>query len=171
MNSFLEWTEHHAGLAGWVGALGAILAIFVTWALARAEYHRDERRANARKDREVDLLKKIASEFKALMDTYFAAAGDDPLGDTFYQRHMNDPEFHSMRDLAHIPVIQWPSIEAYVSFKNYWSGSIKDLEEPLIDARLASFKLANHQIRFDDFIKALDAAKAVAKGTRFGGRY
>jgi hypothetical protein len=30
----LDWFEKHAGLGGWVGA---IVAIFVTWGLARAE--------------------------------------------------------------------------------------------------------------------------------------
>jgi hypothetical protein len=157
--SFTGWAEQHAGLGGWVGAIGAMLAIFLTWGLARAEYRRDERRAHARKNTEIDLLKKIASEFNALMDIYFAAIGGDSLADTFYQRHMNDPKFHSMSDLAHIPVTQWPSIESYVSFKNYWFWSIKDLEEPLIDTQLASFKLANHRIRFDDFMKALDVAR------------
>jgi purine-cytosine permease-like protein len=39
----LDWTEKHAGLGGWVGALGAVFAIFVTWGLARAEYLRMRR--------------------------------------------------------------------------------------------------------------------------------
>lgn len=38
LQDVLNWTEKHAGLGGWVGTLGAITAIFVTWALARSEY-------------------------------------------------------------------------------------------------------------------------------------
>ena len=33
----LDWTEKHPGLGGWVGATGAIGAIFATWGIARAE--------------------------------------------------------------------------------------------------------------------------------------
>jgi len=72
---------------------------------------------------------------------------------------MNDPSFHSMTDLAHLSVTQWPSIEAYVSFKAYWLASLKDLREPLIDAQLANRRLAEHRLRFGDYLKALDAAK------------
>jgi hypothetical protein len=98
----MKWAEGHPGLGGWVGAIGAILAIFVTWGLARAEYRRAEKRDDDRKNREIDLLKKIVSEFNTLMVEYFdGAAGGDPLLDGFHQRHMNDPEFHSMMDLAH----------------------------------------------------------------------
>jgi hypothetical protein len=148
MNSFLEWTEHHAGLAGWVGALGAIIAIFVAWAIARAEYRRDERRAQARKNREIDLLKRLVAEFNVLMDIYFGAC----------QGHMNDPRWHSMADLAHVPVTQWPSIEAYVSFKTYWFKSIQDMQSKFIDPDLAS-RIANHQLRLSNLMKALDGAR------------
>jgi len=61
----VDWAERHAGLAGWVGAIGAIIAIFLTWALARAEYQRVKRSERERKDREIDLLKKITMKFDA----------------------------------------------------------------------------------------------------------
>lgn len=36
-----DWFERHAGLGGWVGGIGAIIAIFAAWYLAHAEYTRD----------------------------------------------------------------------------------------------------------------------------------
>lgn len=155
----MKWAEDHQGLGGWVGAIGAVLAIFVTWRLARAEYRRAETRDHDRKNREIDLLKKIVSEFNTLMVDYFdRAAGGDPLLDKFHGRHMNDPEFHSMIDLAHIPVTQWPSIEAYVSFKNYWFYALKDLQNPIMTADVPHFANKS-QLLFTELLTGLDGAR------------
>ena len=75
---------------------------------------------------------------------------------------MNDVEFHSMSDLAHMPITQWPSIESYASFKKYWFAAIKDLEDRIIhtDGRVAPGFAQRSKNRFEDLLKALDRARA-----------
>jgi len=90
------------------------------------------------------------------MDVYFGTAGEDR--DTFYQNHINDPRWHSMADLAHIPVTQWPSIEAYVSSKTCRFNSIQDMQTKFVDPDLAG-KMADHQLRLSNLMKALDGAR------------
>jgi len=158
--SAMDWAELHTGLGGWVGAVGAFFAILFAWGLARAEYRRTERRANERKDREIDLLKEIVSEFNVvLMDYYDHAAKGDPLLDTHYPRHMNDPEFHSMSDLAHMPITQWPSIESYAKFKKYWFSAVNDLQNQKKITESVAEHCMQSQIRFNELIDALDEAR------------
>jgi hypothetical protein len=57
-----DWTEKHAGLGGWVGAIGSVLAIFVAWSLARAEYKRSVRRIIARRNAELDVIWELVGE-------------------------------------------------------------------------------------------------------------
>lgn len=39
--------------------------------------------------------------------------------------HMNDPEWYSMKDLAFLPVMHWPSLPVYAEFKQYWFHSLE----------------------------------------------
>jgi hypothetical protein len=102
----MDWAERHPGLGSWVGALGSVLAIFAAWLLARHEYRRNQREAAIRKVGEIDLICKIISDYEALLvSVYIDAlkAGTQAHLVGFYSQHMNDPEWHSMRDLAFVP--------------------------------------------------------------------
>jgi hypothetical protein len=123
VHDVLEWTERHAGLGGWVGAAGAVIAIFVTWGLARAEYLRTRRQERARRLAEIDLLTRIVTTFESQIQRYKDLGQDDPEAAGFNNSHMNDPEWHSMRDLAFMPVTSWPTLETYAEFKRYWFAS------------------------------------------------
>jgi hypothetical protein len=127
--SVLEWTEKHAGLGGWVGAFGAVIAIFVTWGLARAEYLRSKRQRMARVKEEIFLISSIVYEFDAMVHGYERAAlGHDSTATVFFVCHMTDPKFLAANDLASLPVTQWPSFSAYSAFKRYWYFAQKVLE-------------------------------------------
>jgi len=116
------WAEKHSGLGGWVGAIGSLLAILAAWLLARGEYMRTQKKAATRRKEEIDLISKVIADFEALLYPYISAlwAGSQAKLVGFYAQHINDSEHHGMRDLAHIPVTQWPSLPAYVSFKRSW---------------------------------------------------
>jgi hypothetical protein len=129
LQSISDWTEKHPGLGVWVGAVGSIVAILAAWGLARAEYLRTKRQALARRKAEIELISKIISEFEAVVQWYAVSASmDTEEANKFYNKHMNDSEWHAMYDLAQFPVIGWPSLETYASFKRYWFLSLKVLE-------------------------------------------
>jgi hypothetical protein len=69
-SNVLEWFEKHAGLGGWVGAIGALLAIFVTWKLARAEYLRAQRVNKERVNRIIKLFEQITREFNPIVTRF-----------------------------------------------------------------------------------------------------
>jgi hypothetical protein len=116
----LDIAEKHAGLGGWVGAVGAVIAIFVTWGLARGEYLRTKRQERVRREAEIDLITRILSAFEAQVQRYKDLGPDHPEAAGFPYVHINDPEWHSMNDLAHLPVTHWPTLETYAEFKRYW---------------------------------------------------
>jgi hypothetical protein len=125
----VDWTEKHAGLGGWVGALGAIVAILVAWALARAEYRRTRKQFLKRKRDEIDLIGSIVSQYDNLVQNFArAVSANESTANLFKSRHANDAEMHSMRDLAHVPVTSWPSLDAYACFKQYWHKSNQALD-------------------------------------------
>jgi hypothetical protein len=75
----LEWFEKHAGLGGWVGTIGAIIAVFVAWGLARSEYLRAQRLDDARVNTEINLISRTASEFDPIVQRYLALSkANDP---------------------------------------------------------------------------------------------
>jgi hypothetical protein len=99
----LEWTEKHPGLGGWVGAVGAVIAIFVTWGLARAEYARTRRREEARVKSEIKLIMSVVLHFQS--ETIFPftdAVESGGEGGAYYSQVLNDPNMSGMRDLAGI---------------------------------------------------------------------
>ncbi len=155
------WTEKHAGLAAWVGALGAILAIFATWLLARQEYNRARKQARVRRNAEIDLIGNVISDFHNLVTSYIDIV-DTKEALNYYRHHNNDPEWHAAKDLAFIPVTQWPSLAAYTSFKRYWFLANRLLgtsDSNPIDVIDAKVKAAEYERRHDTLTAALTAAR------------
>lgn len=129
----VDLAEKHAGLGGWVGAVGAILAIFVTWGLARAEYLRTKRQAIARQRAGIRLMRMVIFDFDLkIMQPYIKALQDDndTSIDGYYARRQNYAEVHAMIDLAHLPVTEWPAVDSYFFFKRYWFNSTQLLNMP-----------------------------------------
>jgi len=159
----------HSGLASWIGAIGALLAILLAWLLARWEYRRDRRDAATRKRAEIELISKIVLDFETkLMAGYVVAlkANNQPLLLSFagfYNKHKNDPEWHSMRDLAFVPVIAWPSLEAYARFKQYWFISNEILNTSNNPGFNSTFNfseaLSEHDTRHVELTTALQNAR------------
>jgi hypothetical protein len=159
-----DWTEKHPGLGGWVGAVGSILAILAAWYLARREYLRIKRQTAARRRAEIDLIGTVNSEFEAIVKRYAdAAITDKPEALHFFNNHMNDSELNGMYDLVHIPVTQWPSLEAYANFKRYWWFSLKVLETSnaaTIDKSELDVQLRQHDVWL---IKVRDVLKTARR--------
>jgi hypothetical protein len=128
----LEATEKHAGLGGWVGAIGAVLAItvavvgiFVALSIARSEYRHSRIEEQKRRRAEIDLITNIINAFEALVRRYSGLDQNSQEAKDFVKTHMNDPEWHSTSDLASLPVTQWPNLETYFEFKRYWFDSLQ----------------------------------------------
>ena len=119
----LEWTEKHPGLGGWVGAVFAVIAIFVTWRLARAEYIRSRRQERDRSRAEIDLITRIITDFETQVQRYKDLGQNNADAVRFNAVHRNDVEWESMRNLALLPVTNWPTLDIYTEFKRYWIAS------------------------------------------------
>ena len=119
----LEWPEKHPGLGGWVGAVSTFIAIFVTWGLARAEYLRTRRQERTRTRAEIDLIMRIITDFETQVQRYKDLGQDNAEALSFKAVHRDDVDWHSMRDLASIPVTNWPTLDIYTEFKRYWRAS------------------------------------------------
>src|SRR5215470_16916526 len=99
------WIKDSELIAAWVGALGTVLAIFVTWGLSRAEYNRARRVRIREKERWLDGLAsiwyyfegKIISEYLRLVETRY----EDSKG--FYDLHLNDKELATMKEFSTLP--------------------------------------------------------------------
>jgi hypothetical protein len=161
----VDWAERHAGLGGWVGAVGSIIAIFVTWLLSRREYLRTVRQQGALKRAEIDLILRMVSDFEKLFQRYvgFVVAGR-PEAINFNAQHSNDAEYHAMIDLAHLPVVAWPSFRAFANFKRYWSRSLRVLEtsqsQP-INTEFFRIRLREHDEALSGLMTALEAVKII----------
>jgi hypothetical protein len=59
-----EWTHYWEGLGGWVGAVGAILAVIVTWKIARNEYLRTKRQERQKSALNLPLLQMLSKPTK-----------------------------------------------------------------------------------------------------------
>lgn len=151
LNVVLEAAEKHAGLGGWLGAAGAILAIFATWALARAEYNRTQRLVRARREQEIDLFKAVITRYEKLIEEYKALDLDSDEARDFRALHMGDPELYSMADFNTLPVTSWPTLEAYSEFKRYFTASQRFLE-------IAAITNANKRELYNKWRKEHDSA-------------
>ena len=159
----IDWAERHSGLAGWVGALGSILAIFIAWYLARREYLRIWRRQAMLRSQEIDLIQQIILDFETLVQSYVEAAlAGGPEANNFNALHSNDAPYLGMIDLARLPVIHWPSLQAYDNFKRYWSRSLRLLEtsqiQPISRETLA-LRLKEHDVALPDLRETLEVSR------------
>jgi hypothetical protein len=91
--------------------------------IARLEYRRGKRRDLARRRALIELIRQIVGKYEAQIQQYVSLGVDSAEAAAFDRDHMNDPEWHSMRDLAFMPVMQWPSARSYAAFKQYWFAS------------------------------------------------
>ena len=139
----LYWAERHAGLGGWVGAIGAIIAIFVTWSLARSEYLRTLQVEHARMNAEISLIREAAAEFDPIVQQYIKLyEARDPRAKDYYGTELlNDPRVGRMTDLGSIPITQWPSMEAYDAFKRYLFVSTELLQTSVDVSPIVSTEL------------------------------
>ena len=124
-----DWFERHAGLGGWLGSVGTVLAILAAWWLAHQEYLRAVGLDNERTNSEIALISRTASEFDRLVQTYIA---DVKVGNYhnnyFYRSHLNDAEFRRLDDINSMPITQWPSVASYDAFKRYDFAAITVLK-------------------------------------------
>jgi len=119
-----RWAETHAGLGAWLGAIGSVIAIFAAWWLAHHEYRRGRRAEADRRKEQVRLFAQVVDDYREMISAYVAdleASGIYALDRS--RIDLNDPRAHAMRDLAHIPIHLWPSAEAYLAFKQYFSAT------------------------------------------------
>ena len=66
------------------------------------------------------LISRTASQFDPLVQQYIKLDHDgDAKAKGFYNDHMNDPPASRMSDFNNMPIIQWPSVEAYDAFKEW----------------------------------------------------
>jgi hypothetical protein len=129
LQAVLDWAETHAGLGGWVGALGAVFAIFVTWGLARAEYFRREKQSKRRLEDEIKVITDITNGLDVLVADYASKAiGHETGALSYYDVNSTNPVFQAIRDLGNLPPTQWPSMNLYFAFKRFEYASLRVLE-------------------------------------------
>jgi hypothetical protein len=161
MADVFEWFEKHAGLGGWVGAAGAIIAIFVTWGLARAEYQRARRLAKERMNGEVLLFERITREFQPLVARYIALLdNNDNTAQNYRPNWEMSPLWNRLVDLNRMPITQWPSIESYDAFKRYFLAASNLLQTEIMQQRdIIQRNMKNFDGTYETLQKALEAAR------------
>jgi hypothetical protein len=158
--AFPEWSEHHSGLAGWVGAFGSIVAVFVAWGIARSEYRRAQRLAFDRLNSEIELFMRVTTEYQTLVGKYVELiAANDPTAEGYFDRVVED-DVRWLRavDLNRLPVTQWPSVESYDAFRKYFLSAIRLLQTEPQDAVIAQ-RMQAYSGTFEAVQKALMAAR------------
>jgi hypothetical protein len=162
VHATVRWCDEHAGLGGWVGAIGAIIAVFVAWGLARAEYERALQLENDRMNAEISLISRTVSEFDLTVQKYFQLAKvNNPEAKGYYNSHLGDPERSRMNSLTAMPIIQWPSIESYDAFMRYLAQSNVIVMTPVDANNVDSLeqKKQGDDSAVKTLQKALDAAR------------
>jgi hypothetical protein len=158
----IQWCEEHAGLGGWVGAVGAIIAIFAAWGLARSEYLRTQRLEDARVNAEITLIGRTATDFDPLVQQFLKLYwAHDPEAGGYYNKQTNDSRWSRMVDFNKMPVTQWPSVESYDAFKRYFFASIT-LMETSVDV--------DKSISIDQRVKAYDGTLETLQKAPNGAR-
>jgi hypothetical protein len=156
------WFKRHAGLGGWVGAVGAIAAIFAAWLLAQAGYLRPQRLEDGRMNAQISLIGNTASQFDPLVQQYIKLAlGNDSKVTEYYHRRIDDPRVEKMIDLNTMPMSHWPSIEVHHAFNEYLFSSIMLMQTSADED--TSIKLQDritaYGRKFEALKKALDASR------------
>lgn len=156
-----EWCEKHAGLGGWVGAVGAIVAIFATWGIARAEYSRAKRLEAERRNEEIALFERITRDFNPIVSRYLELVdAHDQEAIDYSGKRVSDAKRLRMDDLSRMPVTQWPSVASYDSFKRYFEAALQLLATPAFQTpeALRERRRASEGT-FDELQRALKAAR------------
>jgi hypothetical protein len=159
-----DWFERHAGLGGWIGAIGAVIAILAAWWLARAEYQRTQRLEDARVNTEISLISRTATEFDPIVQQFikFAEAHDQKVHG-YSKRQQDDGRWLRMVDFNTMPITQWPSVDSYDAFKRYFLASRRLIEAPNTlsntEFQLDPELLQNYRGTFERLKKALEAAR------------
>ena len=159
---FSDWCERHRGLGTWAGAVGTIAAILGAWYLARAEYVRAQQIEDGRVNAEINLISRTASQFDPLVQQYIKLRHDgDAKAKGFYNNHQNDPPASRMNDFARMSITQWPSVEAYDAFKEYYLASINVLNTS-VDVNTSinvQDRIGAYQGKLETLQKALNATR------------
>jgi hypothetical protein len=162
LNAVLEAAEKHAGLGGWVGAIGALLAIVVTWNIARAEYNRNRRLERERRRILIKLMREATAEYdptvRQFIELYNADSGE--VAD-YRGLHAGDPAFARMVDFNRMPVTQWPTVEAYDAFKRYFE--ITQLLQATPLSELGKQVMPDRRKKYQEAHRNLESAWRVAR--------
>jgi hypothetical protein len=111
------------------------------------------------------LISRTASQFDPLVQQYIKLDHDgDAKAKGFYNDHMNDPPASRMSDFNNMPIIQWPSVEAYDAFKEYYLASLSVLKTgTLFDDATKSMNVQDrtgaYQGKLETLQMALNAAR------------
>ena len=103
------------------------------------------------------------SEFDPLVQQYIKLQHDgDAKAKGLYPNHMNDPPASRMSDFNHMPITQWPSVEAYDAFKEYYLASL-DVLNTSVDVNKSinvQDRIGAYDGKLEALQKALNAARA-----------
>jgi hypothetical protein len=160
----LGWLETHSGLGGWVGAAGAIIAIFVAWGIARDEYLRLQRVEAERVKAEISLIMRTANDFDPLAQQYITLYNANaPEAAGYYNRLRNDYRISRMVDFNTMPVTQWPSVESYDAFKRYFFSSTNLMETSGASPRPPLSVIGDYIKAYDGTLETLRTALTNAR--------
>jgi len=157
-----DQTSWLARFGGWVGAVGAIAAIFAACLLAQAEYPRAPRLEDRPVNAQINLIGNTALQFDPLVQQYIKLALEkNPDLTDYYHKRVDDPRMERMMDLKTIPMSHWPSSNVYHAFNEYLFTSIMLMETSADED--TSIKLQDritvYGRKFEALKKALDASQ------------
>jgi hypothetical protein len=153
--SLLDWAEKHAGLAGWAGVLVAIIGILVVWRLR-------EKRIQKQRERErLDRFKRITTELQTIVVDFLRLVdAKDHAAINYARIRSHDARWSRGENLNRMPVIQWPSIESYDSFRLYFQAASGLLETPAFDTpEVMESRRRAFEGKFETLQNALDQAR------------
>jgi hypothetical protein len=137
--SIAVWCDDYEGLGAWVGSIGAIIAIFVAWGLARSEYRRTRRESIHQKLRQIDMLQGVIFVARDIIAEYERAAKKSRIhARSFYELHLQDHELRLMNELSSLPLTGWPNPMLALSFRPYWQAATNVLESSRADTNFDS---------------------------------
>ena len=157
-----DQTSWLARFGGWVGAVGAIAAIFAACLLAQTEYPRAPRLEDRQVNAQINLIGNTALQFDPLVQQYIKLALEKNSNLTdYYHKRVDDPRMEGMMDLKTIPMSHWPSSDVYHAFNEYLFTSIMLMETSADED--TSIKLQDritvYGRKFEALKKALDASQ------------
>jgi hypothetical protein len=125
-----DWCRDNEGLGGWVGAIGAVIAIFVTWGLARAEYQRTKRESVAQKLRQLSMLHATIYVGDGIIMSCAenVIKNDSAVVEYWYNESKNGTKVRLLEELDKLPITDWPNPMIVLSFRPYWRSASRFLE-------------------------------------------